>query len=117
MISTCRSRQQAALRVLSAVRHGADAHGFSPIEPVPFPSTEFQANLSEIASLKPDAVFVFTSTNKVYGDAPNRLPLVERDTRWEVAADHRYHRHGIDETPAERLSGVDRGHVHHEKND
>ena len=26
---------------------------------VPFPSTEFQANLSEIASLKPDAVFVF----------------------------------------------------------
>ena len=28
-------------------------------------------------------MFIFTSTNKVYGDTPNRLPLVERDTRWE----------------------------------
>ena len=32
----------------------------------------------------PDASFIFTSTNKVYGDTPNRLPLVERETRWEV---------------------------------
>ncbi len=28
----------------------------------------------------PDAVFIFTSTNKVYGDTPNRLPLVEQPT-------------------------------------
>lgn len=39
----------------------------------------------------PDAVFVFTSTNKVYGDAPNRLPLVEKETRWEVEPSHPYH--------------------------
>lgn len=39
----------------------------------------------------PDAVFVFTSTNKVYGDAPNRLPLVEKATRWEVEESHPYH--------------------------
>ena len=32
----------------------------------------------------PDAVFIFTSTNKVYGDTPNRLPLVELETRWEI---------------------------------
>ena len=32
----------------------------------------------------PDAVFIFTSTNKVYGDTPNRLPLIELDTRWEI---------------------------------
>lgn len=38
----------------------------------------------------PDATFVFTSTNKVYGDAPNRLPLSEGDTRFELAEDHRY---------------------------
>jgi CDP-paratose 2-epimerase len=44
----------------------------------------------------PDAVFVFTSTNKVYGDTPNRLPLVELETRWEVAPEHPYHA-GIDE--------------------
>lgn len=37
-----------------------------------------------------DAVFIFTSTNKVYGDTPNRLPLVETETRWEIASDHTY---------------------------
>lgn len=45
----------------------------------------------------PKAVFIFTSTNKVYGDRPNFLPLVELETRWEVEADHPYHE-GIDET-------------------
>ncbi|MDT8445862.1 MAG: NAD-dependent epimerase/dehydratase family protein [bacterium] len=45
----------------------------------------------------PDAVFVHCSTNKVYGDTPNFLPLVELDTRWEVAEDHAYYAHGIDE--------------------
>jgi CDP-paratose 2-epimerase len=33
----------------------------------------------------PEAPFIFMSTNKVYGDAPNALPLVERDTRWDYA--------------------------------
>lgn len=33
----------------------------------------------------PDAVFIFMSTNKVYGDAPNRLPLVETATRFDYA--------------------------------
>jgi CDP-paratose 2-epimerase len=33
----------------------------------------------------PDAVFVLLSTNKVYGDGPNELPLVELDTRWDYA--------------------------------
>lgn len=33
----------------------------------------------------PDAVFIFASTNKVYGDYPNRLPLVELETRYEFA--------------------------------
>jgi len=36
----------------------------------------------------PDAAFIFTSTNKVYGDHPNRLPVVEQDRRWELAAEH-----------------------------
>ena len=34
---------------------------------------------------QPEAVFTFTSTNKVYGDAPNEIPLEERETRWEYA--------------------------------
>ena len=36
------------------------------------------------------APFIFTSTNKVYGDTPNRLPLIETATRWELSAGHTY---------------------------
>jgi CDP-paratose 2-epimerase len=45
----------------------------------------------------PKACFVFTSTNKVYGDNPNLLPLVEEDTRWELDRSHPYYEFGIDE--------------------
>ena len=38
----------------------------------------------------PDAPFIFTSTNKVYGDTPNALPLLELETRWEIDPAHRY---------------------------
>ena len=38
----------------------------------------------------PDAVFIFTSTNKVYGDTPNRLPLKEIETRWEIDDSHKF---------------------------
>jgi len=46
----------------------------------------------------PEAVFIFTSTNKVYGDTPNRLPLIELESRWELDPSHEYSRNGIDET-------------------
>jgi CDP-paratose 2-epimerase len=45
----------------------------------------------------PEAPFVFTSTNKVYGDTPNRLPLRELATRWEIEPGHEYDA-GISET-------------------
>jgi CDP-paratose 2-epimerase len=38
----------------------------------------------------PEAVFIFTSTNKVYGDLPNALPLIEQEQRWEIDPSHRY---------------------------
>ncbi len=44
-----------------------------------------------------NAPFIFTSTNKVYGDTPNSLPLIEKETRWELPEDHKYHI-GIDES-------------------
>jgi CDP-paratose 2-epimerase len=48
-------------------------------------------NLLEATRLHaPEAVFIFTSTNKVYGDTPNRLPLVELETRWEIDPLHAY---------------------------
>ena len=39
----------------------------------------------------PDSPFIFTSTNKVYGDLPNSLPLIELEKRWEIDPTHRYH--------------------------
>jgi len=69
------------------------------------PATDFSINaggtlamLEATRAFAPEAVFLFTSTNKVYGDTPNRLPLVERETRWEVDPKHAYSAQGIDET-------------------
>jgi CDP-paratose 2-epimerase len=48
-------------------------------------------NLLEATRLHaPEAAFIFTSTNKVYGDIPNSLPLVELETRWEIEPGHTY---------------------------
>lgn len=56
-------------------------------------------NLLEATRLHaPDAAFIFTSTNKVYGDTPNRLPLEALETRFEVSTDHAYFANGIDES-------------------
>lgn len=55
-------------------------------------------NMLEMTRLHcPEAVFIFTSTNKVYGDNPNFLPLVEKETRWEIEESHPYYKEGIDE--------------------
>ena len=55
-------------------------------------------NLLELTRLYAEnAVFIFTSTNKVYGDNPNFLPLVEQESRWEIDANHAYFANGIDE--------------------
>jgi len=45
----------------------------------------------------PESVFIFTSTNKVYGDLPNHLPLIETKKRYEIDASHHYYKDGIDE--------------------
>ena len=48
-------------------------------------------NLLEAArNFCPETPFVFTSTNKVYGDTPNRLPLRELELRWEIEPGHEY---------------------------
>lgn len=44
----------------------------------------------------PESPFIFTSTNKVYGDNPNKLPLHEQETRWEIDSEHSFHK-GISE--------------------
>lgn len=66
------------------------------------PLTDFTVNANGTLNLleatrahAPDASFVFCSTNKVYGDTPNRLPLEDLELRLELPESHRYHR-GID---------------------
>jgi CDP-paratose 2-epimerase len=62
------------------------------------PLTDFTVNangtlnmLEATRQFAPHAVFIFTSTNKVYGDTPNRLPLIEQELRWEIDPEHTYH--------------------------
>ena len=68
------------------------------------PHTDFGVNavgtlnlLEATRQCCPEAVFIFTSTNKVYGDTPNRLPFIELEKRWEIDPAHPW-RDGIDES-------------------
>jgi CDP-paratose 2-epimerase len=68
------------------------------------PFTDFSVNaLGTLTMLEatrkycPNAVFIFTSTNKVYGDTPNTLPLIEGEMRWEIDPTHAFAK-GIDES-------------------
>lgn len=88
---------------LELVIHAAaqPSHDWAAREPI----TDFTINangtlvlLEATRRYAPDATFVFTSTNKVYGDRPNSLPLIEERTRWELDPSHPYHERGIDES-------------------
>ncbi len=66
------------------------------------PHTDFGVNatgtlnlLQAVRDHKPDATFAFLSTNKVYGDRPNDLPLEDKGERLDLPEDHRWH-NGID---------------------
>jgi CDP-paratose 2-epimerase len=68
------------------------------------PFTDFSVNatgtlvmLEQYRRHAPSATFIFTSTNKVYGDLPNKLPLIELETRYELQENHLFYR-GIDES-------------------
>ncbi len=68
------------------------------------PHTDFSVNANGTLNLLeatrqhcPNASFIFTSTNKVYGDTPNHLPLIELETRWELDPEHPWAEHGIPE--------------------
>ena len=68
------------------------------------PKIDFSVNavgtlnlLEAVRNYAQDSVFIFTSTNKVYGDRPNSLPLVELDKRFELLKEHPYYK-GIDES-------------------
>src|SRR5438876_7320249 len=87
---------------IDAVVHTASqpSHDWAAREP----QTDFTVNANGTLNLLeaarnfcPEAPFIFTSTNKVYGDTPNRLPLRELEKRWEIEPGHEYEP-GIPET-------------------
>jgi CDP-paratose 2-epimerase len=87
---------------IAVVIHAAaqPSHDWAAVDP----AADFAINASGTLGLLncclrfcPNAPFIFMSTNKVYGDNPNRLPLVELKTRWELAPEHHYFSCGIDE--------------------
>ena len=80
---------------IDAVVHTASqpSHDWAAREP----QTDFTVNANGTLNLLeaarnfcPEAPFIFTSTNKVYGDTPNRLPLRELEKRWEIEPGHQY---------------------------
>ncbi|MBI5540684.1 MAG: NAD-dependent epimerase/dehydratase family protein [Bacteroidia bacterium] len=77
------------------------SHDWAANEPI----TDFTVNANGTLNMLeltriycPEATFIFTSTNKVYGDTPNYLPLVELEKRWEIDSSHPYFKEGIDES-------------------
>jgi CDP-paratose 2-epimerase len=81
--------------VIELVVHAAaqPSHDWAAREPF----TDFDINATGTLNVlectrrwAPEAPFIFTSTNKVYGDRPNELPLLELDTRYEIAPGHPY---------------------------
>jgi len=80
---------------IALVIHSAaqPSHDWAAREPL----TDFEVNATGTLNLleaarrnSPNAVFIFTSTNKVYGDSPNRLPILETATRFEIEREHPY---------------------------
>lgn len=92
-----RARRDVELVVHAA---GQPSHDWAVTDP----QTDFAVNAGGTLNLleatrthAPGATFVFTSTNKVYGDVPNELPLMELERRLDLPADHPYHA-GVDTT-------------------
>lgn len=86
---------------LHAIIHTAaqPSHDWAAREPFTDFSVNAQATLYLLEMTRqhcPKTPFIFMSTNKVYGDTPNRLPLIEKEKRWEIDPSHPYHK-GIDE--------------------
>ena len=82
-------------RDISLVIHAAaqPSHDWAASDPFTDFSVNAVGTLNMLEATRqhcPDAPFIFTSTNKVYGDTPNRLPLQELPSRWEIDPSHAY---------------------------
>ncbi len=89
-------------RTIAAVVHTASqpSHDWAARDPQMDFSINANGTLNLLEAARkfcPEAPFIFTSTNKVYGDTPNRLPFRELPLRWEIERGHEYEP-GISET-------------------
>ncbi len=88
-------------RNLSLIIHSASqpSHDWAKNQPI----VDYHINATSTLQLleftkiySPQTPFIFMSTNKVYGDNPNKLPLIKKNKRWEISKRHKYFG-GIDE--------------------
>ncbi|MBS1519469.1 MAG: NAD-dependent epimerase/dehydratase family protein [Bacteroidetes bacterium] len=84
-----------------AIVHAAAQPSHDRAAAIPF--DDFDTNavgtlnmLEAVRQFAPESPFIFLSTNKVYGDAPNKIKLKELETRWDYDDD--FYAHGIAET-------------------
>ncbi len=88
---------------ISLIIHTAaqPSHEWAAKDPIYDFSINAQATIYLLESTRkfaPNATFIFTSSNKVYGDTPNNLPLMELNSRWECTPSHHFSINGIDES-------------------
>lgn len=84
----------------NAIVHAAAQPSHDKAASIPFEDFEINANgtlnlLEAARSYTPEAPFIFLSTNKVYGDSPNRIPFIELEKRWDYCQSASFD--GIDE--------------------
>ncbi len=87
---------------VAAVIHCAaqPSHDWAVRDPVTDFSVNANGTLTMLEATRkhvPNAVFIFVSTNKVYGDRPNHLPLIELETRFELSPSHEWATRGFPE--------------------
>jgi CDP-paratose 2-epimerase len=93
-----RYASEISLVIHTAAQPSHDWAATNPFMDFTVNATGTSVMLEATRQFAPDAVFIFTSTNKVYGDTPNYLPLIETETRWEIEESHPYFANGIPES-------------------
>jgi CDP-paratose 2-epimerase len=94
-ILTCLEQLRPAFIIHCAAQPSHDLAAARPFDDFDVNALGTMNLLEATRRFAPEAVFCFMSTNKVYGDAPNELPLSELETRWDYALPE--HQAGINE--------------------
>ena len=91
-------RDRLALVIHTAAQPSHDWAAKAPIADFTINANGTLVLLEQCRQKCPDVPFIYTSTNKVYGDTPNHLPLVDCGSRWDILESHPFYERGIDES-------------------